>query len=547
MILVTLGTQKQQFTRLLDYIEKSKIKDEIIVQAGYTKYKSKKMKIIDFVDYDDMAKYIDRADLVITHGGTGSILSAIKKGKKVIACSRLEKYGEHVDDHQEQIVDVLSQNGYILKLDEKVKIDELYKNIKNFKPKKFESNGETFRKKLIECIENKNKNRFDILFSIIFIMLLFIIPLLVFLRPAKKTSVFENRTLAQLNGFSYQKFKKGEFQDNIEDYLEDQMVLGTTMKKVNNRMKSLSRKALVNTIFRKNKIVPLEKGYCLLNGSDGKKYIIYCPKTITSFKKPLEDNIKILNMINDRYKDSGITIKSFRITTDEEFNVSKEIDDIFNNNYIGEYISLDLLHSYEDVEKYFFRSDHHWNYLGSYEGYKQIMEFLDKDYLEPIDEVCFKDTSFKGSLASQTGEDNITDSFCVHKFNYPDYEIQVFGPDEKLGYSEDYFNGIYPTGKYNNHYRKFYGGGFGEVIIDNKDNKSEDNILLLVDSMTDATARLIASSYDHTYVVDLRRYKTYTNKSFDLDSYVQENNIKTILFCGNIRFFVTNEFLEKLK
>ena len=37
MILVTLGSQKEQFTRLLDYIEKSKIKDEIIVQAGHTK------------------------------------------------------------------------------------------------------------------------------------------------------------------------------------------------------------------------------------------------------------------------------------------------------------------------------------------------------------------------------------------------------------------------------------------------------------------------------------------------------------------------------
>ena len=50
MILVTLGTQHQEFTRLLDYIEKSKIKDKIIVQAGYTKYKSKKMKMFDFID-----------------------------------------------------------------------------------------------------------------------------------------------------------------------------------------------------------------------------------------------------------------------------------------------------------------------------------------------------------------------------------------------------------------------------------------------------------------------------------------------------------------
>lgn len=148
MILVTLGTQHQEFTRLLDYIEKSKIKDKIIVQAGYTKYKSKKMKMFDFIDYDKMAEYVKDADLIITHGGTGSITGPLKEGKKVIACARLAKYGEHVDDHQTEIVDVFSDEGYILKLDENTKLDDLIKRVKTFKPKKFKSNTESFIKKL---------------------------------------------------------------------------------------------------------------------------------------------------------------------------------------------------------------------------------------------------------------------------------------------------------------------------------------------------------------------------------------------------------------
>ena len=148
MILVTLGTQHQEFTRLLDYIEKSKIKDEIIVQAGYTKYKSKKMKMFDFIDYDKMAEYVRDADLIITHGGTGSITGPLKDGKKVIACARLAKYGEHVDDHQTEIVDVFSDEGYILKLDENTNLDDLIKRVKTFKPKKFESNTSNFIKKL---------------------------------------------------------------------------------------------------------------------------------------------------------------------------------------------------------------------------------------------------------------------------------------------------------------------------------------------------------------------------------------------------------------
>lgn len=148
MILVTLGTQKQQFTRLLDYIEESYINDEIIVQAGYTEYRSSKMKIFDFIDYDEMNKYLDNADLIITHAGTGSIVSALQKNKKVIACARKSEYQEHVDNHQEEIVSVFYEEGYILKIDDSINLDEIMKNINKFKPKKFVSNTNNFKKKL---------------------------------------------------------------------------------------------------------------------------------------------------------------------------------------------------------------------------------------------------------------------------------------------------------------------------------------------------------------------------------------------------------------
>ena len=72
MILVTLGTQDQKFYRLLDYIETSYINDKIVVQAGGSSdYESKKMDIFKFIDYDEMNKLIDEADVIITHGGTG--------------------------------------------------------------------------------------------------------------------------------------------------------------------------------------------------------------------------------------------------------------------------------------------------------------------------------------------------------------------------------------------------------------------------------------------------------------------------------------------
>ena len=56
---------------------------------------------------------MDACDVVVTHGGTGAIIGAVKDNKKVIAVPRLAKYGEHVDDHQIEIVRQFGDMGLI--------------------------------------------------------------------------------------------------------------------------------------------------------------------------------------------------------------------------------------------------------------------------------------------------------------------------------------------------------------------------------------------------------------------------------------------------
>ena len=113
MIFVTLGSQKFQFDRLLQAVDKLQTDDEIFAQIGYSEYKPKHYKYKKFLDRDEFAKAMDLSDIVITHGGTGAIISAVKKGKKVIAVPRLKKYGEHVDDHQIQLVNQFSELNLI--------------------------------------------------------------------------------------------------------------------------------------------------------------------------------------------------------------------------------------------------------------------------------------------------------------------------------------------------------------------------------------------------------------------------------------------------
>ena len=149
MILVTLGTQDKKFYRLLDELNKlikeNKITEEVIVQAGFSSdYKTDLMRIYNLISMDELDDLISQCDLLITHGGVGSILNGLKHNKKIIAVARLSKYKEHVNDHQIQIVDNFSREGYILKVDN---ITDLYNEIiksKSFKPKKYHENNEEF-------------------------------------------------------------------------------------------------------------------------------------------------------------------------------------------------------------------------------------------------------------------------------------------------------------------------------------------------------------------------------------------------------------------
>ena len=160
MILVTLGTQDKQFIRLLNDIDKEiihgNIKEEVIVQAGYSlnKYQTKNMKMFDLIDRDEFNKLVNECSLLITHGGVGSILTGLKANKKVIACPRLAKYMEHINDHQVQIINKFAEAGYILSYQEEDNLADILQKVKKFKPKKYVSNTNNFVNIIKNFIDN---------------------------------------------------------------------------------------------------------------------------------------------------------------------------------------------------------------------------------------------------------------------------------------------------------------------------------------------------------------------------------------------------------
>lgn len=146
MIFVTLGSQKFQFDRLLrimDQIAQDGTAHDIFAQTGASTYTPAHFPYKPFLDADEYAAAMQRADIVITHGGTGAIIGAVKRGKKVIAVPRLARFGEHVDDHQLQIIRSFAELDLILPCENPALLPQKLEDIGTMSFRAYKSNTQT--------------------------------------------------------------------------------------------------------------------------------------------------------------------------------------------------------------------------------------------------------------------------------------------------------------------------------------------------------------------------------------------------------------------
>lgn len=152
MIFITLGSQKFQFNRLLKAVDDLEVDEKIFAQTGYSDYKPHKYDYKSFLDRDEFSDVMDKSDIVITHGGTGAIINAVKKKKKVIAVPRLAEYGEHVDNHQIQIVEQFKELNLIYACED-MDLNRALEVVKTTEYNQYISNTNKIIKSLEEFIE----------------------------------------------------------------------------------------------------------------------------------------------------------------------------------------------------------------------------------------------------------------------------------------------------------------------------------------------------------------------------------------------------------
>jgi len=101
MIFVTIGTQLP-FDRLIRIIDKlaPQLNEEIVAQVYQCGFTPQHIKTVDFLAPDEFNALFDRAGLIVSHAGMGTILSALQKDKPIIVFPRIAALGEHRNEHQ---------------------------------------------------------------------------------------------------------------------------------------------------------------------------------------------------------------------------------------------------------------------------------------------------------------------------------------------------------------------------------------------------------------------------------------------------------------
>lgn len=356
----------------------------------------------------------------------------------------------------------------------------------------------------------------------------------------KEMNYYENRYAYKIPPFSIEAMIENTFQDGVENALSDQIPKASSMKKKYNENKAAYIKRTMLPVFSEHK----DRYFKFLNNLVfGGDHLVYPTRDLAKMKDPLAEKAENYNRVIHAHPD--VSFYSFFIEkdTDIQFETGEKVG-------AGEYF-FDLLElpvsqkaifsidSYDMFRQYFYRTDHHWNYKGSYQGYQDVLKLLEcsDPPLTPVEEVRVCD-SLKGSKSVYVGAPVFTEPLYAYRFVYPDFDITINGsPAEDYGTQAACFKTPPDEMKYSS----FYGEDIGEVIF-RSGRKDRENILVIGESYDNAILKLLASHFDTTYSIDLRYYEHYMRHPFHFSDYIEQHDIQKVLWIGNIDFYLMNEF-----
>lgn len=358
------------------------------------------------------------------------------------------------------------------------------------------------------------------------------------LRP-KDVNTYENRYANKVSPFTVAGFRDATFQDSLEDALMDQVPGAQTLKKLRHQASSAYLQTLMDPFLAAHP----DRYVRYLGAELFGGYMTYAPLSLEEYGPKLQVRAENINTALSLHSDVPFFLYLIERDTDVNFETGEKVPfyDLLTEQIVlpAHRMARFRVDSFRDYAPYFYRTDHHWNYKGSYEGYTKVLDLLGcgDAPLEPLEEITLS-LPYAGAKAVTAGALTQTESFTAYRFDFPAMDISINGePAQDYGAQDAFLDGTV-TGL---SYGAFYGPDAGEAIFDT-DRPHRENLLILGDSFDNAILKLLASHYNRTYAVDLRNYKALLGRDFSLTNYLDENQIDRVLLIGSEKFFTEQDF-----
>lgn len=356
----------------------------------------------------------------------------------------------------------------------------------------------------------------------------------------KDINYYENRGAYKLEAPTLGGILSGSFQDSMENALSDQVNLSQTMKSLYNEANSNYQLSIIRGILRANpdQYVSVLGSLCF-----GGEYLVLQPMVLQEYREasvPMVTSIRTLAQLHPDlpfycyYIERDIDVD---FVTGERMGFSDYLEDALGlpAGHFGRFTTL----AFDDYREHFYRTDHHWNYRGSYLGYCQILEMLKPGEapLVPQGETAVA-PDYSGSRSLTAGAVKcFTEEFRAYRFDYPELTVTMKGESASAYGAEQSFMAGAPLEQVS--YGAFYGSDAGEIIFQ---GPGTQKLLIFGESYDNAILKLLASHFETVYAIDMRNYEENMGQPFRFSSYIADHEVDMVLFNGSSSYFRSGAF-----
>ena len=341
-------------------------------------------------------------------------------------------------------------------------------------------------------------------------------------------SDMENRNLTQFPKISAKSVFAGDFSDEFESYMSDQIIFKDFLVKLKVTENRTLNQTNVNNVYfaddmyirdYKENTAQIDKNVGFVNefaesNPDLSVTWLIAPNACYVY----EDKLPSHTVVDSQ----GDTVNHIKDMVDASINLVDVSDDLIKNRegYI------------------YYNTDHHWTMNGAYIGYKKLCEALEIEAVAESEyNIRVASDEFLGTLYSDAPVFNAkTDDIILYEKKGGSYTVNY----EDEGFTQDSLYN-YDNLLIKDKYQTYLDGNHAIIRIENNNyvsqgDKTGDRVIVVKDSYAHSLLPLLADNYKEMIVVDLRYYHEKT-----VSDLAKEEKISDIIFINNIDFINSDD------